>query len=59
MRTFLGAARHVGHAIYMAKVRRHLKELPDYLLHDIGIHRSEIGSIASLGGLDETRRHRG
>lgn len=59
MASFLGAARHVGRAIYMAKVRRHLKELPDYLLQDIGIHRSEIGSITSLGGLDKSRRHRG
>ncbi len=38
--------------------RRVLNELPDHLLHDIGIDRSEIHSITFHRGRDHTRRGR-
>ena len=36
----------------------HLSALPDYLLRDIGISRSEIMSVVLFGGRDVTRRSR-
>ncbi len=39
--------------------RRHIYEMPDYLLKDIGISRSEIDSVVMYGDTDLTRRHRG
>ena len=39
--------------------RAHLHRLPDYLLSDIGISRSEIDSVVILRGSDPSRRMRG
>ncbi len=42
-------ARRVGRALKARRDRRHLEALPDYLLGDIGISRSEIGSAVKFG----------
>lgn len=39
--------------------RRHIHEMPDYILKDIGISRSEIDSVVMFGETDLTRRRRG
>jgi uncharacterized protein YjiS (DUF1127 family) len=39
--------------------RRHLREMPDHLLKDIGISRYEIDSVTEYGVSDPTRRRRG
>lgn len=36
----------------------HLAEMPDYILSDIGISRSEVMSVVLFGGRDLTRRSR-
>ena len=36
----------------LSKDRAWLEDLPDYLLRDIGIDRSEISSVIRLGGKD-------
>ena len=38
--------------VQLAQTRRALFALPDAALRDIGLHRSEIGSIASLERLN-------
>jgi uncharacterized protein YjiS (DUF1127 family) len=39
--------RLIGRAILLRHYRRALRELPDYLLKDIGIHRCEIDWISA------------
>ncbi len=41
--------RAIGRAVETARARRHLEELPDYMLRDIGIGRSEIESAVRFG----------
>lgn len=38
---------------------RALRTLSDHTLKDIGLHRSELTSLAALDGRDQTRRSRG
>ena len=38
---------------------RALRSLSDHTLRDIGLHRTELSSIASLEGHDPSRRRRG
>lgn len=45
--------------VQMQRSIRHMRELPDYLLHDIGIDHSEITSVVRYGGCDPSRRRRG
>ena len=45
---------HVSRRIALAQTRKSLHALPDSILHDIGIHRSEITGIAGL----ERLKHR-
>lgn len=47
-------ARHIS----IRRARAHLSEMPDYILSDIGISRSEIGSVTRYGETDTTRRAR-
>ncbi len=47
-------ARHIR----IHRARAHLSEMPDYILHDIGISRSEIGSVTRYGETDTSRRVR-
>ncbi|WP_419694727.1 DUF1127 domain-containing protein [Mesorhizobium muleiense] len=44
--------------IRIQRDRRQLYELPDYILRDVGITRSEINSITSFAGRDPSRRTR-
>lgn len=39
--------------------RRHLREMPDHMLKDIGISRHEIDAVTAYGLGDPTRRPRG
>lgn len=52
---WVGAARQ---HILLQRSRRKLHQLPDHILHDIGIQRSEIDSITVYRGRDITRRNR-
>jgi uncharacterized protein YjiS (DUF1127 family) len=64
---FAASAAKVAHAMYYQaerawrrrRDRRHIYEMPDYLLKDIGISRSEIDSVVMFGETDMTRRRRG
>jgi uncharacterized protein YjiS (DUF1127 family) len=40
------------------RAAEHLSEMPDYILRDIGISRSEVMSVVLFGGRDVTRRSR-
>ena len=45
----------LGSAVRAKRDRRHLRELPDYLLRDIGLHRTDIAAYegqARLGGAE-------
>ncbi|AZN98813.1 DUF1127 domain-containing protein [Mesorhizobium sp. M9A.F.Ca.ET.002.03.1.2] len=53
---FLSAA--LRRFIRVRRDRQHLYELPDYILRDIGIDRSEINSITLFAGADSSRRSR-
>lgn len=53
-----GAFGAVARAIRIRRDRAHLHELPDHLLRDIGISRSEIDSVTMFGGKDSSRRPR-
>ena len=44
---FTGALRAIFFVSRRRVVRRHLAELPDYLLRDIGIRRDQINAIAA------------
>lgn len=57
--TVLAALHAAVRALRMHGDQAHLHELPDYLLRDIGISRSEINSITMFGGRDTSRRQRG
>lgn len=46
----------VWHFIRIQRDREQLYELPDYILRDVGITRSEINSITSFAGRDTCRR---
>ncbi|ESZ22344.1 hypothetical protein X737_03605 [Mesorhizobium sp. L48C026A00] len=48
----------VWRSIRIQRDRRQLYELPDYILRDVGITRSEINSITSFAGRDPSRRTR-
>lgn len=48
----------VWRSIRILRDRRQLYELPDYILRDVGITRSEINSITSFAGRDPSRRTR-
>ena len=41
--------RAIRRAVETARARRHLEALPDYMLRDMGIGRSEIGSAVRFG----------
>jgi Domain of unknown function (DUF1127) len=43
---------------FRANRNRSPRELPDHILKDIGISRSEILSLTSHGGRDRSRRQR-
>ncbi|HLW27567.1 MAG TPA: DUF1127 domain-containing protein [Kiloniellales bacterium] len=57
---FLG---EVGKEYYrqlqMERAIRELREMPDYLLSDIGLSRSEIPFVVREGDRDGSRRQRG
>ena len=56
------AVRRAFRAFRIARQRRTLQQLPDFLLKDIGIERSEIDSIVISivdEHIDRTRRPRG
>ena len=57
--TVLAALHSVTRALRIHGDRAHLHELPDHLLRDIGISRSEINSVTMFGGEDASRRPRG
>lgn len=44
-----GAIQAIGRRLEAVRDRRRLEALPDYLLRDIGIGRSEIGSAVRHG----------
>ena len=50
--------RAVQNAFAVMRARRHLNELPDYLLQDIGISRSQIDHATANGGRREGTRIR-
>lgn len=50
-----GAARRMSRRMRVWRDRRALHELPDYLLHDIGISRSEIDYAVENGRRPEFR----
>lgn len=54
----LAGPRFLGRIMRMRRDRAGLCQLPDHLLRDIGIDRSEIASIAQFNGRDDSRRHR-
>ncbi|MEX0406800.1 DUF1127 domain-containing protein [Aquibium sp. LZ166] len=54
----LAGARMVQRCVRLHNDRAHLNELPDHMLRDIGITRSEIMSITSFHGRDASRRSR-
>ncbi|RWP16367.1 MAG: DUF1127 domain-containing protein [Mesorhizobium sp.] len=57
----LGWRNNVGRGLRFIRIqrdRRQLYELPDYILRDVGITRSEIKSITSFAGRDTSRRTR-
>lgn len=64
---FAGSASRFARAIYDYAERSHRRrrdraimlEMPDYLLKDIGISRSDIESVVMFGESDLTRRRRG
>jgi uncharacterized protein YjiS (DUF1127 family) len=56
--SILAWPRALARSLGRQRDREHLKELPDYLLRDIGIERFEIGSIVRCGGRDVKRRRR-
>lgn len=50
---------YAEHAYRRRRDRAIVYEMPDYLLKDIGISRSEIDSVVMFGETDLTRRRRG
>ncbi|MBZ9854940.1 DUF1127 domain-containing protein [Mesorhizobium sp. CA13] len=52
----LSVLRAITRIIRIRRDRARLCELPDYLLRDIGINRSEIQSITWFGDRDISRR---
>ncbi|WP_404926066.1 DUF1127 domain-containing protein [Mesorhizobium sp. ORM16] len=52
----LSVLRAIARVIRIRRDRARLCELPDYLLRDIGINRSEIQSITWFGDRDASRR---
>lgn len=61
LRTMLGAPRRAWQRWRRLRdaceTRRFLSELSDRTLHDLGLHRSEIGSLAAeVGGLAHAER---
>jgi uncharacterized protein YjiS (DUF1127 family) len=54
--------RRIHRAVLIRKMRSELQQLPDYLLKDIGVNRSEIDSVVAGivdGTFDRTRHARG
>jgi len=45
----------VSRQVAIRQARRELLELPDMMLKDMGITRSEIASVVAFGRTDETR----
>jgi len=45
--------------LQMERAIRELREMPDYLLSDIGLSRSEIPFVVREGDRDGSRRQRG
>jgi uncharacterized protein YjiS (DUF1127 family) len=54
----LACPRALARIMRTRRERAHLHELPDHLLRDIGIDRSEIASIIRFGNKDGSRRPR-
>jgi uncharacterized protein YjiS (DUF1127 family) len=54
---FMEGLRAMRRHANIRRARAHLAEMPDYILNDLGIDRSEIASVTSHGG-DATRRRR-
>ncbi|HUF57577.1 MAG TPA: DUF1127 domain-containing protein [Thermohalobaculum sp.] len=46
---FRASVSRVRREMRIRRDQRHLKGMPDYILKDVGIHRSEIGAITRFG----------
>lgn len=56
--TITDGYRSIARLVRIRRAQAHLSEMPDHILHDIGISRSEIGSVTRYGQADSTRRPR-
>lgn len=54
-----GLFRLIGRQVALRRARRELLGMPDYMLADMGISRSEIASVVRYGAPDPTRLARG
>jgi hypothetical protein len=52
-------SRYVAHEVAVWRARRELLDLPDAMLADLGISRSEVPSVVRYGRSDPTRLPRG
>jgi len=55
----LSCAQGIGRRMEERRARRELHDLPDTMLADLGISRSEVASVVRYGRSDPTRLPRG